>query len=153
MNIEEKVKANLLVRGFDKKTQLNNRGLIEATIDETILEVVKNLRIADVNGCVFPEILEKCKEIVTCDTARISKPLDDGKMFLIVGFNRSTKDNVGQWVDENGERRDFDYVEEYVIASGFTEKELINSTKEYVRLCGMTWEEYFADLREKEHCR
>lgn len=48
MNIEEKVKANLLVRGFDNKTQLNNRGLIGATIDETILEVVKNLLIADV---------------------------------------------------------------------------------------------------------
>ena len=47
MNIEEKVKANLLVRGFDNKAQLNNRGLIGATIDETILEVVKNLRIAD----------------------------------------------------------------------------------------------------------
>ena len=99
-----------------------------------------------VNGCAFPEISEKCKEIVTCDTARISKPLDDGKMFLIVGFNRSTKDDEGQWVDENGERRDFDYVQESVIASGFTEKELINSTKEYVKLCGMTWEEYFADL-------
>lgn len=48
MNIEEKVKMNLLIRGFDNKTQLNNRGLIGATIDETILEVVKNLRIADV---------------------------------------------------------------------------------------------------------
>jgi hypothetical protein len=50
MNIEEKVKMNLLIRGFDNKTQLNNRGLIGATIDETILEVVKNLRIADVSG-------------------------------------------------------------------------------------------------------
>lgn len=49
MNIEEKVKMNLLIRGFDTKTQLNNRGLIGATIDETILEVVKNLRIADVS--------------------------------------------------------------------------------------------------------
>lgn len=49
MNIEEKVKMNLLTRGFDNKTQLNNRGLIGATIDETILEVVKNLRIADVS--------------------------------------------------------------------------------------------------------
>lgn len=49
MNIEEKVKMNLLARGFDNKTQLNNRGLIGATIDETILEVVKNLRIADVS--------------------------------------------------------------------------------------------------------
>ncbi len=50
MNIEEKVKINLLTRGFDNKTLLNNRGLIGATIDETILEVVKNLRIADVVG-------------------------------------------------------------------------------------------------------
>jgi len=50
MNIEEKVKMNLLTRGFDNKTQLNNRGLIGATIDETILEVVKNLRIADVSN-------------------------------------------------------------------------------------------------------
>jgi hypothetical protein len=41
---------NLLARGFDNKTQLNNRGLIGATIDETILEVVKNLRIADVTS-------------------------------------------------------------------------------------------------------
>ena len=50
MNIEEKVKMNLLARGFDNNTQLNNRGLIGATIDETILEVVKSLRISDV-GC------------------------------------------------------------------------------------------------------
>ena len=49
MNIEEKVKMNLLTRGFNNSTQLNNRGLIGATIDETILEVVKNLRIDDVS--------------------------------------------------------------------------------------------------------
>jgi citrate lyase gamma subunit len=50
MNIEEKVKMNLLKRGFDNNTQLNNRGLIGATIDETILEVVKNLHISDVKS-------------------------------------------------------------------------------------------------------
>ena len=49
MNIEEKVKISLLSRGFDNQTQLNNRGLIGATIDETILEVVKNFRIGDVS--------------------------------------------------------------------------------------------------------
>ncbi len=49
MNIEEKVKSNLLARGFKNETMLNNRGLIGATIDETIVEVVKNLRIADVS--------------------------------------------------------------------------------------------------------
>jgi hypothetical protein len=47
MNVEEKVKINLLTRGFDNKTILNNRGLIGATIDETILEVVKNQRISE----------------------------------------------------------------------------------------------------------
>ena len=50
MNIEEKVKMKLLKRGFDNNTQLNNRGLIGATIDETILEVVKNLHISDVKS-------------------------------------------------------------------------------------------------------
>ena len=49
MNIEEKVKMNLLIRGFDNKTQLNNRGLIGATIDETILEVVKKFAYSDVS--------------------------------------------------------------------------------------------------------
>ena len=45
MNLEETVKSNLLTRGFSKETQLNNRGLIGATIDETALTVVKNLTI------------------------------------------------------------------------------------------------------------
>ena len=40
--MEDKIKYNLLLRGFSKKTITNNRGLIGATIDETILEIVKN---------------------------------------------------------------------------------------------------------------
>lgn len=43
MDIEEKVKYKLLLRGFSRETQLNNRGLIGATIDETILEVIKSM--------------------------------------------------------------------------------------------------------------
>lgn len=42
MNVEEKVKAKLLSRGFKEKQLLNNRGLIGAAIDET-QEVVKNI--------------------------------------------------------------------------------------------------------------
>jgi len=49
MDIEQKIKTKLLIRGFSKDTLLNNRGLIGATTDETILEVVKNLGIADVS--------------------------------------------------------------------------------------------------------
>ncbi len=50
MDIEQKIKTKLLIRGFSKETLLNNRGLIVATTDETILEVVKNLGIANVSN-------------------------------------------------------------------------------------------------------
>ncbi len=49
MDIETKVKTALLIRGFDNEKMLNNRGLIGATIDETVLAVVKNLGIANVS--------------------------------------------------------------------------------------------------------
>jgi len=96
----------------------------------------------------FSELAEECKRYVTCDTARISKPLEDGKMFLIIGFNRNTKEDEGRWVNQDGERIDFDYVQESCVASGHAKEELIASTKEYERLCGMTREEYFAELRQ-----
>jgi len=67
MNIEEKVKMNLLTRGFDNKTQLNNRGLIGATIDETILEVVKILRIADV--------ISRLKMYLEVNAGRLCEPI------------------------------------------------------------------------------
>ena len=83
MNIEEKIKINLLLRGFDNQTQLNNRGLIGATIDETILEVVKNFRIGDFSVqseqfvCLCPrnetdncDRKEPCKECETCPHLR-----------------------------------------------------------------------------------
>jgi hypothetical protein len=50
MDIEQKVKTKLLIRGFSNENLLNNRGLIGATTDETILEVVKNLGIANVSN-------------------------------------------------------------------------------------------------------
>ena len=88
-------------------------------------------------------IIEKCREIIKCDTARISQPC--GRMFFIIGFNRNTKDDEGQWV-KNGMPYDFEYVQETVIASGETESELIASVAEYNRLCGITWEQYFKEI-------
>ena len=41
-DFENRVKTKLLIRGFSNEALLNNRGLIGATIDETILEVIKN---------------------------------------------------------------------------------------------------------------
>jgi hypothetical protein len=48
MGLEEKIKQQLLNRGFTKEQLLNNRGLIGATIDEVTLAIVKNLNIHDV---------------------------------------------------------------------------------------------------------
>lgn len=98
----------------------------------------------------YLELVKKCREVVKCDTARISRPLEKGKMYLIIGFNRNTKDDEGQYIDENGVRKDFNYVQESVVASGFTEEELITSVKEYVRLSGMTWEDYIHELAERD---
>ena len=97
----------------------------------------------------YSELLKRCREIIECDTARISRPLVDGRMYLIIGFNRNTKDDSGQYVDENGVRKDFDYIKESIVASGFTEDELIASAKEYVKIQGMTWEDYFGNIDGK----
>tara|TARA_R110002020_G_scaffold334555_1_gene549778 strand:- start:9 stop:314 length:306 start_codon:yes stop_codon:yes gene_type:complete len=40
---EKKIRNKLLMRGFPNEKLINNRGLIGATIDEVILEVVKNI--------------------------------------------------------------------------------------------------------------
>ena len=42
MNLEEQINTKLLVRGFSNKLLINNRGLIGATIDDTIIEVIKS---------------------------------------------------------------------------------------------------------------
>ena len=96
------------------------------------------------------DLAKECMNYVKCDTARISKPLKEGKMFLIIGFNRNTKQDEGEWINNDGERFDFDYVQESCVASGYSINELIDSTKEYQRLCGITWEEYFKELKEKD---
>ena len=88
-------------------------------------------------------LLEECRKIIKCDTARISRPL--GRMFLIIGFNRNTKDDEGQWL-KNGDPIDFDYVQESCVASGNNPEELIADVKEYKRLCGISWEEYLKEL-------
>lgn len=45
--LEDIIKSKLIIRGFKNEDLLNNRGLIGATIDETVIEVVKNYRFAN----------------------------------------------------------------------------------------------------------
>jgi hypothetical protein len=92
------------------------------------------------------KIAERCKEYVKCDTARVLKP--QHKMYLIIGFNRNTKDD-GYVRFLNGKPVEYNYIHEITIASGHTDDELIASAKEYERLCSVTWEQYFEELRKK----
>jgi hypothetical protein len=62
-----------------------------------------------------------------CDNARIRKV--GGTWFLCLGWNRRSE---GQWF-KNGEPFNFDYLEEKVVASGKTMKELIASAEKYRR--------------------
>ncbi|MGV8086382.1 MAG: hypothetical protein ACP5N1_02005 [Candidatus Woesearchaeota archaeon] len=98
---------------------------------------------------IYSGLVEKCRELIKCDTARITTPMN--KMYLIIGFNRNTKDDSGQWIDNNGNKFDFDYVAEKVIASGHTPEELLESVKEYNRLDKISWEDYFKELLQKDN--
>jgi hypothetical protein len=80
-----------------------------------------------------------------CDTARIIRP--GGVMFLIVGHKMRSE---GQWFySRDGGPRDpfnFDYVEEKVVASGRTLRDLAVAAERYKRSLGMTMEEYNANI-------
>lgn len=78
------------------------------------------------------------------DEARITMPA--GKMFLVLGYKRNTKDDPGQWVDQDGNERDWQYLHEETVASGETEAELIACAKHYKRLQGMKWSDYFREI-------
>ena len=48
---------------------------------------------AVIGSSSLDKLAKECMKHVKCDTARISKPCD--KMYLIIGFNRNTKDDEG----------------------------------------------------------
>ena len=88
-------------------------------------------------------LIKKFIKMFDCDTARISTPM--GTMFLIIGWNRNTKNTKHIFWTKNGEHFDFDYVEEKVVASGGTIKELIASAEYHKRLQNMSWADYFRE--------
>jgi hypothetical protein len=100
------------------------------------------------NKNINKKLENKFKKMLGCDSARISNPLGN-KLFLIIGYKKHTKDDIySQWVDGKGDRIDFEYMEEKVIASGKNIEELIESAKYYKKLQNMSWEEYFLGLKQ-----
>jgi len=78
------------------------------------------------------ELLEKITSMFECDTARISKPGD--KLFLLVGWKRSTTDQKETHWEKYGTRIDFDYIEEKLVATGVNTEELIKDAEYSKRL-------------------
>lgn len=87
--------------------------------------------------------VELSPQMFGCDSIRIVEYGD--LKFLLLGWNRNTKDGSDQWF-KNGQPFDFDYVEEKVVASGATDEELHKSAQEYVRISKLTMEEYLGEL-------
>jgi hypothetical protein len=91
-------------------------------------------------GCWQQRLVRRFIRMFKCDTARITSPCDTH--FLVLGWNERSE---GQWHDQDGKPKNFDYVREEVVASGKTVKELIASAKHYKKLLGMKWSDYFRE--------
>ncbi len=50
---------------------------------------MENNNLREIKENDYTKLIEQCKEILECDTARIVNPLGT-KMFLIIGFNKNT---------------------------------------------------------------
>ena len=72
------------------------------------------------------------KAMFKCDEVRICRY--PGRLFLILGWCRSTRQDGGSQWYRNGEPIHFRYLAEQVVASGRNEEELFESAKEYKRL-------------------
>lgn len=81
------------------------------------------------NGRNLQRVVRWAIRLFKCDTARVTAPMR--KKFLVIGFKKRSD---GQWVNQNGEPQNFDYVQESVIASGWTWNSLQQSARHYKRL-------------------
>lgn len=105
--IEQKIKEALLIRGFKNETILNNRGLIGAVIDETILKTVKNTVALDsINSRLIDKVTVKNLGLafrmvgISCNEETIDKVIDLVELIEDKGDDTSMKDICkleGEW--------------------------------------------------------
>lgn len=95
------------------------------------------------------DFLAWIKELLGCDAVRLSVFHSPPLLFVIIGHNRSTKEDERDygtvWYTDKGNRVDFDYLVENVVASGSSMKELKISVETYHRLSLMTTEDYLTE--------
>jgi hypothetical protein len=70
-------------------------------------------------------------------------------MYLIAGYKVPTKENEGCWVNELGEKMDFEYMRTEIVATGLTSNELIKDLKEFQKISAMSWDDYFKYIQER----
>lgn len=87
------------------------------------------------NARLESALLRYFRRLFQADGARLTAPLG-GRIFLVIGKKRNTRDDPGQWVNEKGEICHWDYLSETCIASGSNLEELVSSAKHYKTLEG-----------------
>jgi len=94
------------------------------------------------------QVLVAAKTLLKCDAVRISQPSEGGRMFLIIGDIRNTKDDKGFWSQSSdgvAKLKNWDYLNEKTIAKGYTADELMADVELYEKLCRMTFTELLKD--------
>lgn len=97
----------------------------------------------------YQDLADHCAAIIG-KFGRISKPMS--RFFFIAETPCHTKEDEAVILNGNGEQQHFGYKRGEVVASGYTEEELLQSCRDYVALSKMTWEEILK-LRPEEFCR
>jgi hypothetical protein len=89
-------------------------------------------------------LIKYVKKLLSCDCVRVVKFDHTKLMFLVIGFNERSE---GQWFNQDGEAQNFDYLEEKVIANGFTLKSLLVQARKYKKLLNVSPTPFFGKKR------
>jgi hypothetical protein len=95
------------------------------------------------------EIIQFACQLLKADTARISCPISP-HMFLIIGFNRNSRDDKHQWLDQDGLEIYYEYIDEQTVASGDTKENLIKSIESYKKALETLIEKFLQEVYENE---
>jgi len=75
-------------------------------------------------------LIEKTKRLFRCDAVRLCR--FPGAIFALLGWHRTSD---GEWFDQDGAPRTFDYLEEKTVAHGDDLESLWVDIRRYRRLC------------------
>ena len=81
---------------------------------------------------------QQARRIIGCDHVRLN--VIDDTTYVIAGALKHTTMSAGQWYDQDGNRKDWWFIEESVVASGTSPRRLLRSCRDYAAgIQGSDW--------------